>query len=167
MSKTMSVDAATLYSIARQAAAKLRVKPQHRDDCIQDAVCAMLKRIANSHVDFDDNWRGYLYMIALSAITNYHKRHLCRWGHLRGGESLQVCEPSYRTDDIDVITANELVNKLPSHYKEVIVEYFWNGKTTRDIADERGVTVEAIGQVIRESLRKMRLFLERYANRHR
>jgi RNA polymerase sigma factor (sigma-70 family) len=163
----MSVDSVILYNIARQAAAKLRVKPQHRDDCIQDAVCAMLKRIANSNVDFDDNWRGYLYMVALSAIANYHKRHLHRWKHLCGGESLRVCEPSYSTDDISMITANELVNKLPSHYKEVVVEYFWKGKTTRDIANERGVTVEAIGQVIRESLRKMRLFLERRANLHR
>jgi RNA polymerase sigma factor (sigma-70 family) len=167
MSRTVSVDAGILYNIARQAAAKLRVKPQHRDDCIQDAVCAMLKRIADSNVDFGDNWRGYLYMVALSTITNYHKRHLCRWRHLCGGESLQLCEPSYKTDDVDMITAHELVNKLPSHYKEVVVEHFWNGKTTRDIADERGVTVEAVGQVIRESLRKMRLFLERHANRRR
>jgi RNA polymerase sigma factor (sigma-70 family) len=167
MDKTVSVDAGILYSIARQAAAKLRVRPQHQEDCIQDAVCAMLKRIANSNVDFGDNWRGYLYMVSLSAIANYHKRHLSRWGHLCGGESLRVCEPSYQTDDVDMITANELINKLPPHYKEVVVEYFWNGKTTRDIANERGVTVEAIGQVIRESLRKMRLFVERCANHRR
>jgi RNA polymerase sigma factor (sigma-70 family) len=167
MSNTVSVDASILYNIARQAAAKLRVKPQHRDDCIQDAVCAMWKRIASNNVDFDDNWRGYLYLVALSTITNCHKRHLSRWRHLYGGESLQVCEPSYNTNDADMLTANELVNKLPPHYKEVVVEYFWKGKTTLDIANERGVTVEAIGQMIRESLRKMRLFLERHASRHR
>ena len=86
--------------------------------------------------------------------------------YLQENENGDLCELgcSKEMDIIENVSNKELVEKamrcLPSHYRDVLSKYYFEGKTTTQIGQEYGVSRARIHQIVEKGLSKLREFLE-------
>jgi RNA polymerase sigma factor (sigma-70 family) len=133
-----------LYSqIAQKLATNLRwwfnaLDAEDIEDVCGDAWLAVLKYIQQGRCKFvteDLIWKG-AYRLALNAIRD-KRRHEKALSQAHSGEHRHCPDTDSQID------VRRLVDALPENHRQVIVAYFWNGKTVPEIATDLGITDKA------------------------
>ena len=118
-----------------------------------------------SHYDQFDPQRGsersWLFGIARNVAADHYRRSS---RHLRVVESDAVAEPFEDATEMHQIAEATVVQDalmdLPDHHRQVIVETFFAGRTSRQIAERLGIPTGTVKSRLYYGMRSLRAALE-------
>lgn len=112
----------------------------------------------------DTSFKSYLFTIAYNEICNLFRRRKYQQKFVADTEGEQQRSPEYAVDQIDyqeVMQQVELIiARLPEKQKAVFIKSRMEGKSTKEIASELGLSPGTVDNYISEALKLIRASLK-------
>ena len=112
----------------------------------------------------ESSFKSYLFTIAYNEICNCFKRRT----HLQKYIGVQLLENSNASSDTEELInyhstleqLNEIIARLPERQRTIFLKSRQEGKTTKEIAEDLGISAGTVDNYISESLKFIRSHLQ-------
>lgn len=147
------------HSVALSGWVRTRVPDDHD---VEEVVAETLVRAWRHWEQFDPERgevRGWLFGIARNVVVDRHRAASRRLRVVNGAG------PDAPLDDgidrlVEASVVREALARLPDHHRGVIVEAYYQGRSTREIADRLGIPPGTVKSRLHHGLRALRDLLE-------
>lgn len=131
------------------------------EDLKQEASLLLVQLVREFRVDSGVPFGSYLKQKLRWRLHNYLRRERTRVFATTDLDSPEVEQVAVELDLIPEVGLDNprlraAFRQLSPRQRTVLVKTFWEDKTTRKVADELGITVQAIGALQRRALRRLR-----------
>lgn len=134
-----------------------RVPLDDVDDVTQEVFMAVVRSLKRFR--HQSRFNTWLYTIVNRQIADYYRRRSRRGGSQQP-LSLEVVtynEPSYAHDTLDESAdVRRALNKVPEHYREVVLLRFADGLTFAEMGESMGKSLEAVKSLYRRAIQAIR-----------
>ena len=107
--------------------------PDDAEDVVQEAFLRLY--LSNNKFDTDENVKAWLIRVAINLSKDMLKS---AW--LRGRTELSKDIPAVHSEDD---TINDVINKLRPEYRSIILLFYYEGYSTKEISQLCGISVSA------------------------
>lgn len=150
---------------AEALAAWVRTRVSDRRD-VEEVVAETLVRAWRHWDQFDPDrgaLRAWLFGIARNVVIDRHRADGRRLRVVDGERNDEATGTGF--DDpverlVEVSLVQEALGRLPEHHTSVIVEAYYEGRTTKEIADHLGIPAGTVKSRLHHGLRSLRGLLE-------
>lgn len=153
------------YTVVRRMAR--RIDPNAPEDQVQIVLMKVLELLKDPDREFDGDFRnkftGWLYRVAKNVLAEGRRRQGRHLSLDAGGppESAQVRSPSQIAVQTELESLLRVqVNSLPSLYREVLESYFFDGRSTQQIAQRLGLDEVTVRKRMQRAYDRLRAQLK-------
>ncbi|MGQ9675704.1 MAG: sigma-70 family RNA polymerase sigma factor [Chloroflexota bacterium] len=162
METLLKVYAPLIAKQARQLCRHANTNPcVSNEDLKQEASLLLIQLVKEFRVESGVLFGSYLKQKLRWRLHNYLRRERTRVFATAGLDSPEVEEIATEFDMIPEVGLDNprlraAFRQLSPRQRTVLVRTYWEEKTTRKVADELGVTLQAVGALQRRALRRLR-----------
>ena len=136
---------------------KSRVPAADAEDVTQEIFIAVIRSMQSyGHRARFSTW---LYTIVNRQIADYYRKHYRRNDNINislDNEDQEIEIPDEDENLDDRVLIQRALEDLPDNYQDIIMMRFADGLTFKEIADERGQTLEAVKSLYRRAIQAVR-----------
>ena len=159
------MDVNDAYVVSKVAVNRLlrnfKFLPSHidREDLVQQGVMSYLAAYSKRTDPDLDSWDKMKWVIVLDDLKDYVRQNQKSWANSSKQVSLDSIPNGYpvsmNPDPAESLMWGELLSKLSSKHRDLLMLLYYEGCTQAEVARMRGVSEQAVGQEKQKALERL------------